>query len=172
MKLLLNSLFICVLFFCFPVFGMDLLKTYTIRVGAIKIGELDWEININDKKYINKINLKSKGLLSAIYSFEGKYYSEGVIENELLKSKKYSHFWKTRKTEKKMSLVFDNDKLLSLNQEPVEKELLRVDIFNIKETADPLSSFLQVALLKLLQPSPTRTIRVSCDHCHRYREPS
>ena len=144
MKLLLTSLFVCILFFCIPVFSVELLKTYTVKVGAIKIGKLDWKINIDDKKYINKLNLKSKGLLSAIYSFEGEYYSEGVFENELLKSKKYSHFWKTRKTEKKMSLIFDNNKLLSLTQEPAEKEFLRVNIFNIKETADPLSSFLQI----------------------------
>ena len=144
MKLLLNSLFVCVLFFCAPVFSMEFLKTYIIKVGAIKIGKLDWEINIDDKKYTNKLNLKSEGLLSAIYSFEGKYYSEGVIENELLISKKYSHFWKTRKAEKKMDLVFNNNKLLSLSQKPVEKEFLRVDIFNINETKDPLSSFLQI----------------------------
>ena len=86
MKLLLNSIFFCILFFCTHVFSKELLKTYTIKVGAIKIGKLDWEINIDDKKYINKLNLKSEGLLSAIYSFEGKYYSEGIIEKELLQA--------------------------------------------------------------------------------------
>jgi len=146
MRLVLISFFVCVLFFGAPAFSKDMLKTYIIKVSGIKIGKLDWEISIEDKKYANKISLKSQGFLSAIYSFEGRYFSEGVIENESLKSKKYSHFWKTKNVEKKMELVFDQNKLLSLKQEPVEKEFLRLDIFGIKKTSDPLSSFLQIVM--------------------------
>ena len=83
-------------------------------------------------------------MLSAIYRFEGEYFSEGVIENGLLKAKKYSHLWKTSKTLKKMSLVFNNNKIMSLDQEPIEKESLRINIFNLEGVNDPISSFLQI----------------------------
>ena len=43
-----------------------------------------------------------------------------------------------------MNLVFSDNKLISLEQKPVEKEFLRTDIFDIKKTKDPLTSFLQI----------------------------
>ena len=35
--------------------------------------------------FINNLKLNSSGLLSAIYKFEGQYFSEGVVEKKLLK---------------------------------------------------------------------------------------
>ena len=70
MKLILNSFFVCMLFFGAPAFSKDILKTYIIKVSGIKIGKLDWEVSIGDEKYTNKLSLKSGGFLSAIYSFE------------------------------------------------------------------------------------------------------
>ena len=45
-----------------------------------------------------------------------------------------------------MNLGFENNALSSLNQTPYEKEKLRVDVFNIKQTKDPLSSFLEIIM--------------------------
>ena len=45
-----------------------------------------------------------------------------------------------------MSLVFDNNKLKSLDQTPIEKEHLRIDVFNVEKTKDPLTSFLQIVM--------------------------
>ena len=45
-----------------------------------------------------------------------------------------------------MDLAFENNTLSSLNQTPYEKEKLRVDVFNIKQTKDPLSSFLEIIM--------------------------
>ncbi len=52
----------------------------------------------------------------------------------------------TNKTTKNMSLVFQDDKLKSLDQTPVEKEKLRINVFNINQSKDPLTSFLQIIL--------------------------
>ena len=45
-----------------------------------------------------------------------------------------------------MNLGFENNTLSSLNQTPYEEEKLRADVFNIKETKDPLSSFLEIIM--------------------------
>ena len=74
---------------CWQLIGEEIKKNYVVKVGGIKIGELSWQIGITDNNYSTKINLRSKGLLSAIYSFKGEYFSEGTnFENQLI-SKKY-----------------------------------------------------------------------------------
>ena len=121
-------------------------KEFSIKVSGLKIGELVWVLEIDNNNYSNNIKLKSKGLLSAIYTFEGNYFSKGIVANNKLKPYTYNHVWKTNKTEKTMNLGFENNALSSLNQTPYEKEKLRVDVFNIKETKDPLSSFLEIII--------------------------
>ncbi len=144
MKLFFNSFFVFLFLFCFPALCKEIVNTYTVKSSGIKIGILEWEIGIEKTKYTNKLNLKSEGFLSAIYSFRGEYFSEGFVEDEEFMPIKYYHSWKTKKIRKKMNLFFKNNSLLTLDQEPIEKENLRVDVFAIKQTKDPLSSFLQI----------------------------
>ena len=146
MKLILNSFFLFLTFLCSSVFADEFYKKYNVKVSGIKIGELDWEVGIREESYFNKIQLESKGLLSGIYQFDGEYSSEGFVENNTLKPTKYNHLWETNKVEKYMTLAFKNEKLSSLIQKPIEKERLRVDVFNIKKTKDPLTSFLQIIM--------------------------
>ena len=121
-------------------------KEFSIKVSGLKIGELVWVLEIDNNNYSNDIKLKSKGLLSAVYTFEGNYFSKGIIAKNKLIPGSYNYVWKTNKTEKTMSLGFENNTLSSLNQTPYEKEKLRVDVFNIKQTKDPLSSFLEIIM--------------------------
>jgi len=146
MKLTLSSLFFFSFFLCGLVYGEDLHKEFTVKVSGIKIGKLVWTIKIDDTNYLSDLKLKSEGVLSGIYRFEGEYYSEGVVLKNKLKPNKYNHIWKTKKITKNMSLVFQGDKLKLLNQLPNEKEKLRVNVFGIKQSKDPLTSFLQILL--------------------------
>jgi len=146
MKLILNSLLLCWFFVCVPVYGEEIYKIYTVKVSGIKIGSLVWNIKINESEYFNEIKLKSEGLLSGIFGFEGEYFSEGIVENNKLKPIKYSHLWKTNKISKNMDLVFHDEKLISLIQVPIEKEHLRINVFNNKQSKDPLTSFLQIIM--------------------------
>ena len=145
MRLFLNS-FIFLVLFCWPLFGKEINKSYVVKVGGIKIGELNWQIKIESDKYLNQINLKSKGLLSAIYSFKGEYFSEGLTQNNKLIPKNYKHFWQTKKTVKKMELVFNESKLISLEQSPTEEEEIRLNVFSVKYTSDPLTSFQKIMM--------------------------
>ena len=146
MQLVLNSFLIFFLLVCSPVFGESFYKTYTIKSSGIKIGTLDWEVSINNKHYKNNLRLKSEGFLSIFYNFHGQYSSVGNVENKKLKPKTYTHVWNTKKVTKKMSLVFQNNKLKSLEQTPLEEEGLRIDVFDINKTKDPVASFLQIVM--------------------------
>ena len=121
-------------------------KEFSIKVSGLKIGELVWELEIDNNNYSNNIKLKSKGLLSAIYTLKNNYFSKGTVANNKLKPHTYNHVWKTNKAEKTMDLGFENNMLNSLNQTPYEKEKLRIDVFNIKQMKDPLSSFLEIIM--------------------------
>ena len=146
MRFILNSFFILLFYISGPVCAESFYKKYSIKVSGLKIGELVWTLEIDNYNYSNDIKLKSKGVLSAIYTFEGDYFSKGIVTNNKLKPHSYNHVWKTNKTEKTMSLGFENNMLSSLNQTPYEKENLRTDIFNIKHMKDPLSSFLEIIM--------------------------
>ncbi|MDC1047236.1 DUF3108 domain-containing protein [Alphaproteobacteria bacterium] len=146
MKFILNNFFILLFFISSSVYAESFYKKYSIKVSGIKIGELVWVLEINNNNYSNDIKLKSKGLLSKIYTFEGGYFSKGIVANNKLKPHNYNHIWKTNKEIKVMNLSFENYKLSSLNQTPYEKEKLRIDVYNIKQTKDPLSSFLEIIM--------------------------
>ena len=146
MRFILSNFFILLFFISSPVYAESFYKEFSIKVSGLKIGELVWELEMDNNNYSNDIKLKSKGLLSAIYSFEGNYFSKGIVANNELKPHNYNHVWKTNKTEKTMNLGFENNTLSSLNQTPYEKEQLRIDVFNITQTKDPLSSFLEIIM--------------------------
>jgi hypothetical protein len=148
MRFILNNFLILLLFISSPVYAESFYKKFSIKVSGLKIGELVWKLEIDNDNYSNDIKLKSKGFLSAIYTFEGDYFSKGIIENKKLTPHSYNHFWKTNKTEKTMNLSFKNNMLSSLDQSPYEKEKLRIDVYNIKKTKDPLSSFLEIIMGK------------------------
>ena len=144
MRLFLSSFFLYLLIVFNTAFGEALQKEYNVKVSGLKIGKLKWKVEINEEEYLNEINLKSEGVLSALYRFEGKYFSKGFIQDKELHPTNYSHFWKTNKTSKNMNLAFKDGKLLSLKQTPVEEERLRINVFNINKNKDPLTSFLQL----------------------------
>ena len=146
MRFILSNFFILLFFISSAVYAESFYNEFSIKVSGLKIGELVWALEIDNNNYSNDIKLKSKGLLSAIYSFEGNYFSKGIVANNELKPHNYNHVWKTNKAEKTMNLNFENNMLSSLNQTPYEKEKLRIDVFKIKKTKDPLSSFLEIIM--------------------------
>ncbi len=147
MRLFLNSLLFFI-FVCCPLCGEEIRKNYIVKVSSIKIGELSWEMKITSNNYSNNLKLKSRGLLSGLYNFKGDYFSEGNNNKNELFSKKYTHFWQTKKTIKKMELSFDKNKLAKINQKPIEEEKIRLNVFDIENPNDPLTSFLKIMMGK------------------------
>ena len=142
MRLFLNNLIFLILF-CWPLSSEEIRKNYVVKVSGIKIGELSWGMKVTTNNYSNTLSLKSKGLLSGLYNFKGDYFSEGNNRKNELFPKNYKHFWQTKKTVKKMELSFKKNRLAIINQEPVEEEKIRLNVFNIENTHDPLTSFLK-----------------------------
>jgi len=145
MRLFLSNL-IFFIFVCWSLHGEEENKTYIVKVGGIKIGELVWEMKATTNDYSNKLKLRSKGLLSGLYSFKGDYFSEGIKNREELFSTKYTHLWKNKKNIKKMELDFKKNKLATLRQEPTELEKMRLNVYDIENTNDPLTSFLKIIM--------------------------
>ena len=147
MRLFLNNLVFFIVI-CYPLHSEEIKKNYVVKVSGLKIGELSWEMRVTSDNYSNNLKLKSKGLLSGLYNFKGDYFSGGNNKNKELYSKKYTHFWQTKKNIKKMDLSFNKNKLVKINQEPVEEEKLRLNVFGIENTNDPLTAFLNIMMGK------------------------
>ena len=119
---------------------------YVIEFGAINIGAVKWEIEIDNDTYLTSISLKDKGLFSGLYRFTGEYLSEGkILKNEFI-STKYKQIWKTKKKKREVEILFDKAMVFALVLKPKEKEIPRVDYLKIQGLVDPLSSFLNILL--------------------------
>ena len=116
---------------------------YKVSTTGIKIGNFSWSLNINDNIYQTEINLKNSGIFSPLYKFEGSYLSTGVIENNMFKTQNYKQFWKTNKKTKIVKMSFD-DYLIELKQEPIEKEIARVNLEYLYLYFDPITSFINI----------------------------
>ena len=116
---------------------------YKVSTTGIKIGNFSWSLNINDNIYQTEINLKNSGIFSPLYKFEGSYLSAGVIENNVFKTQNYKQFWKTNKKTKIVKMSFD-DYLIELKQEPIEKEIARVNLEDLYLYFDPITSFINI----------------------------
>ncbi len=146
MKLsLINFFLLIILFLSSSVYAKNYIEKYKISVSGINIGNLDWSLAVKDESYISKIYLKSSGILSAIYKFEGEYTSKGVFINNLFEAKEYKQYWNTKKKTKIVEMSF-NDYLNRLEQKPDEKEHPRTQIFELYKYYDPITSFLNILI--------------------------
>ena len=142
----INFLLFFLFFFNYPfdLRAQKLEVNYTVEVGEITIGKLDWKIDFDKSKYKTSLFLKNKGLFSGLYKFTGKYFSEGVIVNDQFISNKYKHFWKTKKKTKELSMLFDSTMVTSLTQKPNEIETERINFFKMTNMSDPVATFLNI----------------------------
>ncbi len=126
-----------------PSYASNFNAEYKVSTTGIKIGHFSWSLNIDGNIYQTEINLKNSGIFSPLYKFEGSYFSVGVIENNIFKTKSYEQFWKTKKKTKIVKMIFD-DYLIELKQEPSEKEVARVNLEGLYLYFDPITSFINI----------------------------
>ncbi len=144
MRLYLNKLLVFfVIFVVNTSYANNFIAEYKVSTTGIKIGHFSWSLNINDDVYQTEINLKNSGIFSPLYKFEGSYISAGVIENKIFKTRNYKQLWKTKKKTKIVKMSFD-DYLIELKQEPIEKEVARVNLSSLYLYFDPITSFINI----------------------------
>ena len=68
--------------------------------------------------------------------------------------KEYYQYWKTKKKEKIVNIIFKNKKIIKMEIFPTEIELPRIEYKKIQGHNDPLTSFLNI----LLNQKPAQTI--------------
>ena len=125
-------------------FAEDFKEAYVVEIGKIDIGRLLWDVNISSDNYKILIRLKSRGLLSKLYKFEGSYEADGNIVGGSLVPLKYKQFWLTKNKRREVGIIFDNHSIAGLEIFPHEKEHPRVEYTEIENHFDPLSSFLNI----------------------------
>ena len=144
MRLCLIKIFIIFSVFFFKTANANNFNTeYAVSTSGIKIGEFNWVLKIEKNKYHSEINLKNSGIFSPLYSFKGRYSSLGIIQDNIFKSKEYKQYWETKKKVKIVEMSF-NDYLTNLYQNPKEKELSRIDLYNLYQYFDPITSFINI----------------------------
>jgi len=119
---------------------------YTIKTKGVKIGELTWRLKMTNDEYKTKLHLKSQGLLSGLYKFEGQYDSFGNIENETLIPLEYNQLWKTKKESRVVKIIFRAEAVKKLILKPIETELPRIDYKKLKNYYDPITSLLNILI--------------------------
>ena len=152
MKLIFS--FFIIIFISQPLFSKNYEAQYNIKTKGLLVGRLFWNLEINDVDYKVFIKFKSKGVLSAIYNFNGNYETIGRIINGNLTPLQYSQFWKTKNKQRDVKIIFFYLKIIKLNIEPKEKELPRIKYLDLINYSDPLTSFLNI----LLKNIPSYTI--------------
>ena len=136
-------LFFFVIFLVNTSYANNFSAEYKVSATGIKIGYFNWSLNIDGNVYQTEINLKNSGIFSPLYKFEGSYFTAGVIENNIFKTQYYKQFWKTKKKTKIVKMSFD-DYLIELTQEPIEKEVARVNLEELYLYFDPITSFINI----------------------------
>jgi len=142
MKLFFSLFFL--IFINKPLLSNDFESRYQIKSRGISLGFLTWKLKIKDGLYETILDLESKGFLSTLYSFEGKYSSTGKIIDNFLIPKEYNQFWKTKKKEKVVKIFFKNKNISQINLTPTEKELPRIKFKELNNYVDPLASFINI----------------------------
>ena len=145
MKYCFKLTLIC-LFLSLPAFSEDLIAKYRVKTKGITIGSLVWNLTLDNDNYSTLISLKSLGLLSGLYKFDGKYKTTGKILNKNFIPSTYMQDWNTKKQNKKVEIFFERKKIKKLNILPVEKEEAKINYKEFNSYVDPLSSFLNIIL--------------------------
>ncbi len=144
MKLvLIKFIILFIVSFCSSVKANSSEAEYNIYVSGIKIGKLNWFLNIKDGKYETNINLESSGFFSPLYSFTGQYTSSGDVKSGVFNTKEYKQYWRTKKDVKIVEIKFDKN-LVEIMQIPKEDEFSRIDLKNLLYYFDPITSLLNI----------------------------
>ena len=147
MKLLFSFIFLFISFVSLE--AKELEKNYTVKTKGITIGNLNWQVKLEQDTYTTIINLNNRGPLSLVYKFKGYYEAGGIIQNGILVPNRYIQEWKTKNKQRNISLVFKKNKIVNLKIQPEEKEVERINFLELEGYSDPLTSFLNIFLNNL-----------------------
>lgn len=125
-------------------FSKELETQYDIKTKGITIGSLSWTLTIKNNLYTTSISLKNKGIFSSLYAFEGKYNVSGKLIDNVFYTEEYNQYWKTKKKERLVKIIFKNKKINNIKILPKEKEHPRIKYKNLKNFNDPITSFLNI----------------------------
>ncbi len=121
-------------------------EEYLVKTKGLVIGELNWKLKMSEDYYETSIKLKSRGLISALYKFEGLYGAFGNIQKKKLFPKEYFQNWTTKKKRRDVKIIFYDFEVSEMLLVPKEKEFARIEYVGLSDYSDPLTSFVNILL--------------------------
>ena len=144
MKLYFSIFVVFFVFFQQNLKAAEYSAEYSLKTKGLLIGKLFWNMNINEDNYSMTLKLSDRGVFSGLYKFKGDYNVYGDIKNKVFYPKVYKQKWITEKKQREVSIFFNKQKISILNLTPSEKEHARVNINDLNNYVDPLTSFLKI----------------------------
>lgn len=146
--LLIKKIFLLLFFLSYSpgINGKNILASYEIMWGPLVLGNIKWEYRITTTEYKFIIELKNSKIASKLYPFYGKHVSEGVVKNGNFVSKKYTQTWKTRKKDRYIEVVLENNKVFSFIIMPKQTRPPFINFYDLIIVTDPIAAALELII--------------------------
>lgn len=124
-----------------------ILATYDISWNSIVLGNIYWEFSVFEKSYNFSIKLESSGFSSKLYPFNGTYSSSGIkTAGGSFIPEKYYHFWRGKKKEKLIKIIFSDNKIKNLTSVPEQSDEPFVDFYKLDNPTDPIAAAMDLII--------------------------
>ena len=124
-----------------------ILATYDISWNSIVLGNIYWEFSVFEKSYNFSIKLESSGFSSKLYPFNGTYSSSGIkTAGGSFIPEKYYHFWRGKKKEKLIKIIFSDNKIKNLTSVPEQSDEPFVDFYKLDNPTDPITAAMDLII--------------------------
>ena len=111
------------------------------------LGNINWEFSVHPQNYKFSIKLQSSGLSSKLYPFYGIYSSSGIKTVEgSFRPEEYYHFWKAKKKEKLIKIMFSDNGVESLIISPKPDIKPFIDFHKLNNSTDPITAALDLII--------------------------
>ena len=143
----LSILFVFLFSFQKNLSAKTVVATYDISWNNIVLGNINWEFSVRPQSYKFSIKLQSSGLSSKLYPFYGIYSSSGIkTVGGSFKPEKYYHFWKAKKKEKLIKIMFSDNGVESLTINPRPDIKPFIDFHKLNNSTDPITAALDLII--------------------------
>ena len=124
----------------------NILAYYEIMWGPLVLGNIKWEYHLNSSEYKFIIELNNSKISSKLYPFYGKHVSEGLVVNGNFVSKKYTQTWKTRKKDRFIEVILENNMIVSFIISPEQNKPPFINFYDLVIVTDPIAAALELII--------------------------
>ena len=134
---------------------------YTISMTGVPIGQINWFVDIDDKRYTTSANGKASGVLSVLVNGEGSVATRGNVADGDLAPSHYTSNITDDEGKSELRMTFDNGVVTELAGQlpPPKPDRVPISDADRRGVTDPLSAMLIPGKL-----GGDPLARANCDH--------